>query len=68
MPWIVDDVEDKIQTALGVTPLTSIFILNLNCKSWLANEFLDVLTCYDFPENGLDKLILRGFSKPCEPF
>ena len=68
MPWIIDDVEDKIQTALGMNHLNSLEIYNLSCKSWVANEFLDVLTCYDLPERGLDKLILSGFKKECEPF
>ena len=68
MPWIIDDVEDKIQTALGMNHLNSLHIWGLNCKSWVANEFLDVLTCYNLPEHGLDKLELYGFDKQCEPF
>ena len=62
MPWIIDEVEEKIQTALGMGHLTSIFIGRLNAKSWVANEFLDLLTCYDLPEQGLDKIILSRFS------
>ena len=61
MPWIIDDVEDKIQNALGMEQLTSLDIRDLDSKSWAANEFLDVLCCYDMPEHGLDKLILYGF-------
>ena len=57
MPWIIDEVEDKIQITLGMDHLNSLEVRNLNCKSWVANEFLDVLTCYDIPENGFDKLI-----------
>ena len=49
-PWIIDEVEDKIQTALGMDYLTSLRIVGLDAKSWVANEFLDVLTCYDLPE------------------
>ena len=56
MPWYIDDVEEKIQTALGMNHLFSLGIRSLNCKSWVANEFLDMLTCYDLAENGLDKL------------
>ena len=61
MPWIIDDVEDKVQTALGMGHLSSLEIRELNCKSLVANEFLDVLCCYDLPEEGLTKLILSGF-------
>ena len=63
MPWIIDEVEEKIQTALGMGHLTSLDISVLDAKSWVANEFLDALTCYDLPEQGLDKLILSYFSK-----
>ena len=45
VPWIIDDVEDKIQNALGMGHLTCLFIFFLCCKSWVANEFLDVLAC-----------------------
>ena len=45
MPWIVDEVEEKIQNTLGMDNLDNIVISDLNCKTWVANEFLDVLTC-----------------------
>lgn len=48
--------------------LTSIRINELSAKSWVANEFLDNITCYDVPEHGLDNLILRLFKPDCEPF
>ena len=47
--------------------LTNLRIENLECKSWVANEFLDVLTCYDLPEQGLDKLTLSSFRENCFP-
>ena len=68
MPWIITDVEEKIQTALGMGHLTSLNISSLKCKSWVANEFLDVLTCYDLPEHGLEKLIFSRFRQQCGPF
>ena len=58
IPWILDDFEDKMQTVLGIDPLTSINIYRLDCKSVVANEFLDALCCYDMLEYGLDKLRL----------
>ena len=61
MPWIIDDVEEKIQADLGMEQLSSLRIEGLEAKSWVANEFLDHLTCYDLAENGLDKLILFNF-------
>ena len=68
MPWITDEVEDKIQTALGMDHLTSLNVSCLNCKSWVANEFLDVLCSYDMPEQGLDKLTMDCFDQQIEPF
>ena len=32
MPWILDDVEDRIQGIMGTDPLTGIHIESLNCK------------------------------------
>ena len=68
MPWIIDDVEDKIQTVLGMDHLTSLNVTSLKCKSWVANEFLDLLCSYDMPEQGLNKLSLNYFDSVCEPF
>ena len=50
MPWIIDDVSDKVETALGMSHLTSLYIEGLYCKSWVANEFLDLMCSYDLPE------------------
>ena len=61
MPWLIGDVEDKIQTALGITQLNSLRVQDLRCKSVVANEFLDLLCSYDMPEYGLDKLSFRYF-------
>ena len=66
-PWIIDEVEDKIQTALGIDSLTSLHIESLFCESWVANEFLDMLCSYDIPEQGLEKLTLH-FPQKGEPF
>ena len=41
--WIIEEVDDKIQTALGTDDLNSLCIEHLKCKSWVANEFLDML-------------------------
>ena len=49
-PWIINDVEEKIQDALGTGHLHSLKINSLDSKSFIANELLDALTCYDLPE------------------
>ena len=61
-PWIIDELEDKIQLALGMKQLTYLHISNLRCKkSFVANEFLDMMCGFDIPDNGLDKLIFSDF-------
>ena len=61
VPWITDEVEEKISSALGTDQLTSLFIQTLSCKAVVANEFLDFLTFY-VAEQGLEKLDLRKFA------
>ena len=56
--YIIEDVEDSIQTTLGMGNLSSLKISGLKSKSWVANEFLDMLCCYTHLEQGIDKLIL----------
>ena len=68
VPWIIEDFEDKVQTALGMCHLNSLEIARLDTKSWVANEFLDALCCYDLAEEGLNKLVLTDFLRSCEPF
>ena len=63
MPWIVNDVSDKIENSLGMDHLSSLKVEYLLCKPWVANEFLDLSCNYDLHENGLDKLIFDSFSK-----
>ena len=48
--------------------LDNLYISGLESKSWVANELLDILSCYDLPEHGLDKLTFRIFKTKCEPF
>ena len=60
LPWIVEEFEEKISTALGTDQLTSIYIDILDCKAVVANEFFDLLTFF-VTEHGLDKLDLQRF-------
>ena len=48
--------------------MNSLEVRDLDSKSWVSNEFLDVLTCYDLAENGLEKLIFYVFFEQCSPF
>ena len=66
MPWIIDDVDEKVEIALGPGQLTCLHIEQLGCESWVANEFLDLMCGYDLQEQGLEKLVLSDFIS--EPF
>ena len=48
--------------------LNSLEIHSLECKSWVANEFFDLLTCFDLPDRGLDKFMINFMNSKCEPF
>ena len=61
MPWHIEDLEEKVQNALGMGHLNSLSVIGLDSISWVANEFLDVLCSYDLPDNGLDKLEFHNF-------
>jgi len=63
----MNEVEEKIQTALGINHLTSLYIRNLVCKPSVANEFLDLLTFYDHPDHSLEKLTFFA-PRPIGPF
>ena len=67
-PWIIDDINDKIESAIGMDPLTTLEVGGLYCNSTVANELLDLLCGYDLPEQGLEKLIFHDFDPVCEPF
>ena len=61
MPWIIDEVSEKVESALGMEHLTSLNIEYLGSYSRVANEFLDLMCSYDLPEQGLNKLRLSFF-------
>ena len=67
MAWIVDDIEDKIQSAMGIDQLYSLRIMKMYCDSNVSNEFFNFFICHDLPDNGLEKLILDDFKSPCFP-
>ena len=68
-PWIIEDVEDKIQTALGNSPIHSIDILKMQAKTWVSNQFFDLLLCQDIDSNGFQKLSINNlYQSDCESF
>ena len=50
IPWIIDEVEDKIHTTQGNNPIHSIKIIAMQAKSWVFNQFIDLLLCQDISE------------------
>ena len=48
--------------------LTSLEIDCFHAEPWIANEFLDLLMCYDLPQHGLEKLFLSVIGEMSLPF
>ena len=42
--------------------------MTLKSKSWVANEFLDMMCNFDLLDNSLEKLTFIRFDRSCEPF
>ena len=59
MQWVVDEVEDKINKVYKGKQLESLKIVNLVCKSWVANEIFDLMASQDLAENSFKNLALE---------
>ena len=40
----------------------------MKAKSWVVNQFIDLLLCQDIAVHGLEKLNIAGFDPICVPF
>ena len=60
MPWIIEEVEEKLNKVYQGKPLESIEIEGLECKSFIANQFFDFIVSLDLADNGLKKLIIKN--------
>ena len=67
MTWILDKVEEKINSAYRGVPLESLEIQDLDCKTSVANEFLDLMVSQDLKDDSFKKLILNGMTEQCFP-
>ena len=43
MPWILEEVEDKVEKVCEGQPLESLELVGLDCKSHIANQVLDFM-------------------------
>ena len=59
MQWVVDEVEEKINKVYKGKQLESLKIVNLDCKTWVANEVLDLMASQDLADNSLKNLTLE---------
>ena len=59
MQWVVDEVEEKMNKVYTGKQLESLKIVNLDCKSWVANEVFDLLVSQDLADNSLKNLTLE---------
>ena len=59
MQWVLDEVEEKINKVYKGKQLDSLKIVNLDCKTWVANEVLDLMASQDLADNSLKNLTLE---------
>ena len=60
MPWILEEVEEKLNKVYHGKPLESIEIEGLECKSFIANQFFDFIASLDLADNSFKKLIIKN--------
>ena len=63
MQWVVDEVEEKINKAYKGKQLESIKIVNLDCKSWVANEVFDLIASQDLADNSFKEITLEKINQ-----
>ena len=59
MPFLLDEVENKLNEALQGNSLESLEIHELDCKSLVANSFFDYIASLYLSDTSFKKLILR---------
>ena len=67
MPWIIERVEEKMDTVCQGNPLESLQILDLKCKPEVANGILDFMASQDLANDSLSKLVIKELWLECFP-
>ena len=67
--WNFLDISEKVEVKLGDQNMTTFAIKNLDCKSFVTNELLDVIASQMISEeDGLAEIVLSNFKEICGPF
>ena len=67
--WNFFTISEKVEVQLGDRNMTSFGVKNLECKSFVTNEVLDVIASQMISEeDGLSKIVLSNFKETCGPF
>ena len=65
VPWVIEEVEEKINKVYQGKQLESLEIVGLDCKSNVANETFDLMAGLDLVDESLRKLLLREIKQNC---
>ena len=67
MPWILDEVEEKLNKVYQGQQLESLEIHGLDCKSSVANLFLDFMASLDLKNDSFKNLVISKMTYKCIP-
>ena len=63
MQWVVDEVEEKMNKVYKGKQLESLKIVNLDCKSWVANEVFDLMLSLELAYESFKNLALEAINQ-----
>ena len=67
--WNFLSISEQVEVKLGNSSLTSFAVKNLDCKSFVTNELLDIIASQTISEtDGLSEIVLKHFKDSCGPF
>ena len=58
MPWILEIVEDTMNSVYKGLPLESLEVIELDCKSTVVNLFFDLMASQDLKDDSFTELII----------
>ena len=67
MPWILEIVEDTMNSVYKGLPLESLEVIELDCKSTVVNLFFDLMASQDLKDDSFTELIIDRMTQQCFP-
>ena len=67
IPWILEEVEDKMNEVYKGLPLESLEVIELDCNSTVVNLFFDMMASQDLKDDSFEALIINKMTQQCFP-